>query len=123
MAQETKTVETRYVYDKYGYPIFKIDIADPGEYKDVSFNAKVYEITSWSPDDKKEPYEEDNQLYISCYIKWDSCMHFYFGEEDENGSQDGYLHMHDLEGIERHHSLLRCLYYTAFERMEREPES
>lgn len=110
--------KVEYIYDEHDYPIFKIEVADPGVYKATSFNATVYEVSKWEPD-TKEPYEPE--LYLSCYIKWDSCSHFYFGEKDEEGNPDGYLHLCGVEHYKRQAELLAYLYKRAFEEMGREP--
>jgi len=114
----TPTEQIEYMYDEQNYPIFKIEV-EQHDYKDVSFKARVYEITAWSADDKKEPL--DPELYLSCYIKWDSCSHFYFGEEDEANNPSGYLHICGVEYYKQHIQLLEHLYKRAFEVMGREP--
>lgn len=111
----TKTI---YLYDEEDYPVFQIDIEDPGEYRDVSFKATVYEINTWDSDTKK-PYEPEH--YMKCFIKWDSCAHVYFGEPDEDGSQDGYIHFCGLQSFQRHAQLIDHLYRIAFHEMGREP--
>lgn len=45
---------------------------------------------------------EDAQPYLTGFIKWDGCSHFYFGE-------DGYLHLCGLENIEKLQKVLSKL--------------
>lgn len=111
-------VETVYLYDKWGHPVFQIDIEDPGEYKETSFNAIVHEVISWTGDGDNTPYEKEH--YLNCYIRWDSCSHFWFGELDKDGSPDGYLHICGGNYFRRHCELLNFLYDLAFKRMDRE---
>jgi hypothetical protein len=111
-------VKTVYLY-KNGYKTFRIGIEDPGEYKDTSFNAVVEEITSWEVD--KDKTSAESELYLTCYIKWDSCSHFWFGEKEEEGGQNGYLHICGAEYYKNHVDLMNYLYYLAFKRMGREP--
>jgi len=65
----------------------------------------------------------EQEHYLSCYIKWDGCSHFYFGDiEDEDGESkpSGYLHLCGADAISNHAELLRALFVLAFARMGRE---
>lgn len=108
-----------YLYDKWGHPVFRISIEDPGRYKETSFNAKVEEIISWSADGKNEPRESED--YLSCYIKWDSCSHFWFGDLDKDDNHNAYLHICGAQYYRNHYELMRYLYDLAFKEMGREP--
>lgn len=114
-----QTVKTVLLYDEHGYAVFKIEIEERGQYRDTSFNAEVFEITSWEADDAKTPC--DLELYLSCYIKWDSCSHVWFGEKDDKDRQDGYLHICGAEYFKRHCDLMNYLYNLAFDEMGRKP--
>ena len=107
----------KYLYDNK-YPIFKI-VIEENEYKDSSFNAKVYEVNGWELDIANTPVELE--LYLSCYIKWDSCSHLWFGEKDDEGIQSGYLHLCGADSFIKHTDLLNYLYYLAFKSMNKEP--
>lgn len=108
-----------FLYDESGYKAFRIIVEDTNEYKDTSFGAEVFEVTAWEGDSENTPAEEE--LYLTCYIKWDSCSHFYFGEKGENGNQDGYLHICGAEYFKRHIDLMGYLYKLAFKEMGRDP--
>ncbi len=72
---------------KYGdYISFFIEF-DKDQDFEVSMKFKVYEVNGWGMDNK--PEEEDTELYLSGYMKWDGCNHFTFGEE----GSDGYMHL------------------------------
>lgn len=112
----SKTIyRTEYLYDSNDFPVFKIEIEDPGEYRETSFNAVVSEITSWEADDTKTPF--DIEPYLKCYIKWDSCSHLWFDDKDG----DPYYHFCGARSFIHHTELLNYLYNLAFEEMGREP--
>lgn len=107
-----------YLNNKYGHAQFEIMANDISE---TSVNFDVYEITSWSADDKYTPL--DKELYLTAYMKWDNCNHFWFGEKDgDDGKQDGYLHICGAESMENHLRLMEYLYSYAFKLMDRNPE-
>ena len=65
---------------------------------------------------------EDNEIretqpYLKCYIRWDSCSHFWFGDGG------GYLHLCGVEYYKKHVELIRWLYDKAFELMGEKPRS
>lgn len=109
----------RWLYDNWGHKKVRIRIEDPGEYSETSFNAEVDLVVAWSGDDKYDPVEFED--YLSCYIKWDSCSHFYFGEKDEEGNRDSYLHVCGAQYYRDHIEIMQYLYKLAFEQMGREP--
>ena len=53
--------------------------------KEVSLNFKVWQVNSWSMDNK--PCKDDLEIFVRGIIKWDGCSHIYFGDED------GYLYL------------------------------
>lgn len=106
-----------YLSDKHGYPQFRIFTKKING--DTSVDFEVYEITSWKDDKKNTPFEEE--LYLTTYMKWDNCNHFWFGEK-ENDKQDGYLHICGSVSMENHLRLMAFLYDYAFRVMKREPE-
>lgn len=118
MTDKPKKTVTKFLYDKNNYPAFKI-LIEQTEYKDTSFNAEVYSVNGWEADGSKTPV--DLELYLSCYIKWDSCSHFNFGEENKEGNSDGYLHICGAEYYKQHVDLMNYLYHLAFEQMGIEP--
>jgi len=54
--------------------------------------------------------------YLECLIKWDSCSHFWFGDDDS------YLHLCGVGNFNNHVKLMRWLYDKAFELMGRKPQ-
>lgn len=109
-------MEKNYLNNKYGHPQFEI-IADKISQTSVEFD--VYEITSWSADKMKTPL--DKELYLTAYMKWDNCNHFWFGEKEKD-KQNGYLHICGAQSMENHLLLMEFLYSYAFTLMKREPE-
>ena len=85
------------------------------DYTSISFD--VYEIVgeeNGKPlfNDKKGNFDTTNtklaEKYLHGFIKWDSCSHFYFGDE-------GYLHLCGVYNIKKHCELLEYLYKRNFE--------
>ncbi len=82
----------------------------------------VYEIVATSSDGTRY-YDlgcddthvmEDAQLYLTAYMKWDSCEHFNFGDK-------GYLHLCGGGPLKKHCALLKHMYHKSFELMGKEP--
>lgn len=94
---------------------FQVEVKEQSKFH-INFN--VYEITG--RDLKGEAV--DLELYLTCSIKWDGCCHFWFGEREDDGQQDGYLHMCGVRSFKNHFRLMKELYQRAFELMGREPE-
>lgn len=46
----------------------------------------------------------ETERYLKGSIKWDSCSHFWFGDEDK------YLHLCGVEDFERHILLMQFIY-------------
>lgn len=61
-------------------------------------------------------FPEDRELYLKGFIKWDSCCHFNFGQED------GYIHLCGVESLKQHCWLIEQLYKLAFKLMGRDPD-
>lgn len=76
-----------------------------------TISGKVEEITSWAADGSWTPGEAE--LYLTFYMKWDGCCHVWFGEEDEGGKRDGYLHLCGADSWDKHVALMRWLYKWA----------
>lgn len=76
-----------------------------------TISGTVEEITSWAGDGSWAPGE--SELYLKFYMKWDGCCHVWFGEEDEEGKQDGYLHLCGADSWDKHIALMRWLYKWA----------
>lgn len=57
----------------------------------------------------------NKEKYLEGSIKFDSCSHFWFGDEDK------YLHLCGAEDFERHILLMQFVYKKAFELMGRSP--
>jgi len=98
-------------YADNGYPEFIIEVKkDSNEF--AAF-INVYESVSHDPESKMPCTCE---LYLRAYIKWDSCCHFHFGDED------GYLHLCGAEHIKQHFAIIKRVYAKAFEVMGKLPE-
>jgi len=69
-----------------------------------SWEFATFVITSWDMNDNPVELEE----YISGFIKWDGCSHFYFGED-----QDGYLHLCGADDVINHAKLMVEIYKKA----------
>lgn len=90
------------------YARFRLTVTDRSSY---TISGKVEEITSWEWDEAWIP--GDSELYLTFYMKWDGCCHVWFGEEDEGGKQNGYIHLCGAESWDRHVALMRWLYKWA----------
>jgi len=103
-----------YLYDvkRQEYPIYEIETVKAEEHY---WDFKVFEITSWDPTKSDNPIDNiiDKESIIGGFIKWDGCSHFYFGEEDEKGNRDSYLHICSSHNFKRIAKLLEYLYKIA----------
>jgi hypothetical protein len=84
------------------------------EYTECHADFTVYEIMGYEDDNNFE-----KELYLKAYIKWDSCSHFWFGDNDKDNP--GYIHICGVNSYVKHISLMRWLYKKAFELMDRDP--
>jgi hypothetical protein len=77
---------------------------------EYSFDFEVFEVISWSENEKTGCVDVPHEIepYISGFIKWDGCCHFYFG-----GDIRGYLHLCGKDCIEKHHKIIDYLYDLA----------
>lgn len=86
------------------------------------YEFEIYEVTGWSEDTKSKRFDvptyerkgatqsgddsinglEDAQPYLTGFIKWDGCSHFYFGDQ-------GYLHLCGLNEIDKLREILNRL--------------
>ncbi len=80
------------------------------ERSEASIHGIIEEVTGWHLDAGKTPW--DKELYLKFYLKWDSCCHVWFGEE-EDGKSDGYLHLCGPEYWANHTALMTWLYQWA----------
>ena len=55
---------------------------------------EVYEVQGWEKDPETGEYTMPYklELYLTGNVGWDGCSHIWFGEEEE-GKQNGYLHL------------------------------
>ncbi|MHA1840449.1 MAG: hypothetical protein ACTSYW_00595 [Candidatus Heimdallarchaeota archaeon] len=97
-----------------GFAQFLIDITEETEY---NIDFKVFEVNSWEMDKKHTP--RDTELYVSGTIKWDGCSHLWFGEEKEDGTHDGYLHLCGKFYIQKHINMMTALYTLASEKIKK----
>lgn len=103
-----------YVLSEGGHKQFRI-ITTSCSGHSVEF--EVREIISWEPD-TDEPIDEE--LYLTAYMKFDNCNHFYFGElEGDSKKQNGYLHLCGDRCMRAHIRLMAYLYEYAFKVMGR----
>ena len=78
---------------------------------DYGITFKVYEVTEWTTEyDTIEP--SATELYLTAYMKWDNCFHFWFGEED------GYLHLCGKYYIDGLKQVLDACYELAKEKIK-----
>lgn len=63
----------------------------------------------------------DARCFVRGTIKWDSCTHWRFGEEE--GPMCGYLHLCGPEHLRAFSELVPYLYKRAFELMGRDPNA
>lgn len=107
-----------YVNSIHGGTGFRVTIEDPGERRDLSFQATVDLVTGWTEIDGP-PCEFEP--YLSCMIKSDGCSHFWMGDlEGETGRRDGYFHFCGVDDFKNHALLLEALHRMAFREMGRE---
>jgi hypothetical protein len=90
--------------DKNGLINFLINVKDKSDHH-IAF--EVYEVVSWNGEDDT-PYEKE--LYLEGTVKWDGCSHVWFGEKDEKGNQDGYLHLCGKYYWDLHSELMTKVY-------------
>lgn len=103
---QTAATESRAWLDENGYVAFIAEITGKSE---THINVSVYSVTGWDMD--KTPC--DKELYCKAYLKWDGCCHVWFGEEDENDKQDGYLHLCGVKCWKDHIAMMEWLYKMA----------
>jgi len=100
--------ESRVLLREEGYTNYLIAVGKDTESK---MDFEVYEVTAWDCDEANTPLEAD--LYMTGTIKWDGCSHVWFGEKDENGKQDGYLHLCGKSYWNRHVEVMNAVYALA----------
>ena len=80
----------------------KITTGDDGPEYEISLNCYTKDIREATPD-------------VRAYMKWDSCEHFWFGDED------GYMHLCGVADLREHIALIKHMYKKSFELMGKEP--
>lgn len=105
--------ESIFMKDIGGHELFRV-IPSTSDMDTTSFSFVVEEVTEWELDDTPSGF----QRYLYGTIKWDSCSHLYFGDEDG----DGYLHLCGAQAFQVHAALMKFLYELAFERMGQKPQ-
>ena len=100
-----------------GIAQFLLKITDETDY---FINFEVYEVTGWYEDkDTKEwTIPSGFELYLTATIKWDGCAHFWFGEKDDNGVRDGYIHLCGKDCFDKHIKLIQELYEFGSKRVK-----
>ena len=94
-----------------GYTNFLIKVLNSGDDLKYRMEFEVYEVSGWECDEEHTPAE--TELYLEGSIKWDGCSHVWFGEKDENGKQEGYLHLCGKTYWARHAELMVKIYELA----------
>jgi hypothetical protein len=85
-------IDTIYDTEPSGY---EFELYEVVAWEGKNFDQKLYERKeSTQSGDFSENGLEDAQPYLTGFIKWDGCSHFYFGD-------DGYLHLCGLDEIEK----------------------
>lgn len=84
-----------------GYILFIIKIV---EINAIHMKFEVYEVDTWECDDNHTPAE--SELYVEGTINSGGCSHIWFGDKDESGEQNGYLHLCGKIYWERHCELM-----------------
>lgn len=72
--------------------------------EDYMVEGEIKKVVAWEAEDM-EPAEFEP--YLQFYLKWDGCCHLWFGDEEK---RDGYLHLCDRRGWERHCQMMTELY-------------
>ncbi len=98
-----------HLLDKKKEAVFIVNVED---YANHYVRFQVDEVCSWSLNG--EVFESEH--YLEGSIKWDTCCHFYFGEQDNAG----YIHMCGIQSFYNHIALLKALNELAFDLMGRE---
>ena len=106
--QNKEVVEV--MYDDDDYPIFVISIDNISldNTKNTRLDITVSEVSSFTPSSRDIPTDLD--FYLGVLIKWDGCMHFWFGD-------GGYLHL-DAQSMKDHKKLIDRLIELANKHME-----
>lgn len=73
-------------------------------------SGSIDEIVSWQSDSYTPAQFEP---YMDFSMKWDGCCHVHFGDKDESGNHDGYLHLCGAGDWDKHIRLMRELYIWA----------
>jgi len=87
--------------------------------KDIHFiDFEVYKVCSWTKSKRTGIFDNPSELelYLTGFIKWDGCSHIWFGEE-EDGKQDGYLHLCGKYCWDKHVQLMVELFEFANKEM------
>lgn len=92
---------------------------------DHSVDVDVYEIVA--RDEMNRPMfgdlcddaDQPPKTYVSGFLKWDACCHFYFGEADNSG----YIHICGPENFKKHIELFQYLLKRAPEILPAADES
>jgi len=107
----------QFVVDEEGLAQFLLKITEETDYC-ICF--EVYEVSAWKEDPKTKRYTVpcDVELYLTATIKWDGCSHFWFGEE-EDGKQDGYIHLCGKCCFDKHVKLIQELFEFGSKRIKR----
>ncbi|MED1125178.1 hypothetical protein [Bacillus atrophaeus] len=94
------------IYNLFGDMDFLVTI----EAKEHVANILVEEVVSR---DVENNDVLEKEKYLEGSIKFDSCSHFWFGDEDRH------LHLCGVEDFERHILLMQFIYKKSFELMGR----
>lgn len=71
-----------------------------------SENTRLYEKKDARSSMEHVEDPKEGARYVSGFVKWDGCSHFYFGDADN----EGYLHLCGLEHIHKLSSILNDIF-------------
>jgi hypothetical protein len=97
--KELTTPKQPLLTDDLGMVEFTVQV----EVSDYSMNCVVYKATGWTMGN--EIIEDEK--YLSAYIKWDGCSHFWFGDEDK------YQHLCGKTAVDNHCKVLQAVWELA----------
>jgi hypothetical protein len=89
-------------------------LIDINKNTEICIEFKIYKVQGWECDEGNTPCEEDIELFIRGYIKWDGCSHFWFGEEENLG----YLHLCGRSAIDGLKEVMDAVWKVAEEKIE-----
>ena len=100
-------MEKEVLLEQNGVIEFLIEFEE-GDYE-VSVQFKVFEVTSWSTNEKVI----DTEKYLEGYIKWDGCSHIWFGDEDK------YIHLCGVGAWKNHNQVMDAIWEVCSKKIKK----